>query len=325
MMSSPPDRVRHGPVHPARLAPVAALLGLLLLAGCGSSLLGTSSPTGPGSSVASSGSPSTTVPVNGEVAVAFPVVACTDPAAGGRSVRPRGGWNPTILLAPVPTSLVGKVTFYSDGVHFLLGPTGWTCSPVATVTGGTGPAPQPGAASTASSGTTVATAPSALPTAGQGAAIGAPGGTTLAVYPPNDPLPPTSGPPAPGAEGIFATFATTGSKAGVDLVCPYFTLPSWQTQQAGCSTTKPFGETTNVLTPDVTQMTDPSGLVGGVAASGGPVAVTGVVLFPQVPSAVSYGSPIAVAAESCSLADAALCPTVLSDFEVREFPVPAAG
>jgi len=40
---------------------------------------------------------------------------------------------------------------------------------------------------------------------------------------------------------------------------------------------------------------------------------------------VQYGSSVAVDAESCALADAALCPTVLSDFEVREFPVPAVG
>jgi hypothetical protein len=30
-----------------------------------------------------------------------------------------------------------------------------------------------------------------------------------------------------------------------------------------------------------------------------------------------------IAVESCSLTDTALCPTILSDFEVREFPVPA--
>jgi len=155
--------------------------------------------------------------------------------------------------------------------------------------------------------------------------MAAQGGTTLAVYPANDPMPPTSGPPAPGTEGIFATWASTGSNAGIDLVCPFFTIPSWQVQQAGCSTAKPFGETTNVLTPDVTQVTDPAGVVGSLAGSGGQGAVTGVVLFPQIPSAVQYGSSVAVDAESCSLSDAVLCPTVLSDFEVREFPVPAVG
>ena len=39
---------------------------------------------------------------------------------------------------------------------------------------------------------------------------------------------------------------------------------------------------------------------------------------------MTNGSPVAVARESCSLVDGSLCPTVLSDFEVREFPVPLA-
>jgi hypothetical protein len=297
---------------------VASVLGLVLLAGCGSSLLGTTASTGLTSSSGPSGSPSTTVPVNSEVAVAFPVVACTDP--GGSAIRSRSGWSPTILLAPVPTSLVGKLTFYTDGVHFLLGPTGWTCALTTPGTGG----PQ-ATTTTPSTDQTGATIPSAAPASGQNGAIAAAGGTTLAVYPSNDPVPPTSGPPAPGAEGVFATYATTGATAGVSLVCPFFTIPSWQSQSAGCSTTKPFGETTEVRTPDVTQVTDPPGLVGSLAASGGQGAVTGVVLFPQIPSAISYGSPIAVAGESCSLADASLCPTILSDFEVRELPVPGGG
>ena len=157
---------------------------------------------------------------------------------------------------------------------------------------------------------------------GQGAAYGAPGSITLAVYPSNDPNPPVTGPPAPGTEGVFATWASTGSKAGIDLVCPFFTIPSWQSNSAGCSTTKPAGELTNSLTPDVTESADPAGVAGSLTASGGQLVATGVVLFPQIPSAINYGSPIAVAAESCVLSDASYCPTVLSDFEVREFPVP---
>jgi hypothetical protein len=143
------------------------------------------------------------------------------------------------------------------------------------------------------------------------------------VFPANDPNPPTTGPPAPGTEGVFATWASTGTDAGIDLVCPFFTIPSWQSARAGCSTTKPSGELTNVLTPDVTAVVDSAGVVGSLAASGGQLVASGVVLFPQVPSAVSYGSPAAVAAESCVLSTVALCPTVLSDFQVREFPVPA--
>jgi hypothetical protein len=262
------------------------------------------------------------VPVDGEVAVAFPVVTCTDPAYGGVAIKSRSGWQPTILLAPIPTSLVGKVTFYSDGEHTLLGPAGWDCAQVTpgstSATGGPATYPQ-----TANGETTTTVA--ATPTSGQDAAINADGVTTLVVYPANDPIPPTSGPPSPGTDGIFATFATTGANAGVDLVCPFFTIPSWQSESAGCSTTKPFAETSTVLTPDVTEITDPAGVVGSLAASGGQGATTGVVLFPQVPSAVSYGSPVAVAMESCAISTSSLCPTVLSDFEVREFPVPASG
>jgi len=326
-MTLPPECLRRFPARPRRLLPVVSVLGLAVLSGCGSSLLGTTSTTGVApstSSSAPSGSPSTTVPVNGEVAVAFPVVGCTNPAAGGAAVKSRSGWSPTILLAPVPTSLVGKVSFYTDGVHTLLAPTGWTC---ALVTPGPG-SPGPGSSTTTTTTTSVqggAASPSTAPTSGQSGAIAASGGTTLAVYPSDDPDPPTSGPPAPGAEGVFATYATTGSDAGVDLVCPFYSIPSWQSQSAGCVPTKPFGETTNALTPDVTQVSDPPGLVGSLAASGGQGTVTGVVLFPQIPSAISYGSPIAVAAESCSLTDPGLCPTILSDFDVREFPVPAAG
>jgi hypothetical protein len=309
---------------PVRLAAGASLLGLCVLAGCGTTLLSATSSTGATSTTAA-GTPATTVPINGEVAVAFPVVACTAPAEGGAPIKARSGWDPTILVAPVPTSLAGKVTFYTDGVHTVLGPTGWTCALVtsgsAATSGGQGSSPQ----ATATPGQTPSTVATG-PTSGQNGAIAAgDNATTLAVFPPNDPVPPVSGPPPPGTEGIFATWATTGTDAGVDLVCPFFAIPSWQSQSAGCSTAKPSGETTVALTPDVTQVTDPAGVVGSLVGSGGQSPSTGVVLFPQIPSAISYGSPIAVTMESCSLADPSLCPTVLSDFEVREFPVPGAG
>ena len=292
-----------------------------MLAGWGSSLLATSSSTtaaGSSTSTTAGGTTATTVPVNGEVAVAFPVVACTSPAYGGSAVKSSSGWNPTILMAPVPTSLVGKVTFYTDGLHTLLGPTGWTCALVAPGT----PTSSGSTTTTSTDGGTTTTTTTPTITSGQTPAIGAQGATTLALYPSNDPNPPTSGAPAPGAEGIFATYATTGTDAGVFLVCPFFAIPSWQSQSTGCTTTKPAGELTNSLTPDVTAVADPAGVVGDLAASGGQTAVSGVVLFPQIPSAISYGSPVAVAAESCSLETPSLCATVLSDFEVREFPVP---
>ena len=53
--------------------------------------------------------------------------------------------------------------------------------------------------------------------------------------------------------------------------------------------------------------------------------MTGAVIFPQSMPAVTNGSSVDIAVESCSLTDTSLCPTILSDFEVREFPVPASG
>jgi hypothetical protein len=250
----------------------------MALGGCGTSLVGSASTTLV-SPDASSSTTTTTAPLNGEVSVAFPVVACTT-SDGGASSQ---GWKPTILLAPIPTALVGQVEFYSDGVHTLLGPTGWNCTESVPATGAVSLAVVPPGSSPTGTGTN------------------------------------TTGPPV-GTEGIFATFVSTGHVLGVAMVCPFFTVPSWQAEEAKCP--KPAGEVSTMATPDVASVSDPAGVAGNLAGSGGFFAVTGVVLFPQVIPAVTDGSSIDVADESCAIAEAGLCPTVLSDFEVREFPVP---
>jgi hypothetical protein len=252
-----------------------------VLAGCGSSLsaiVGSTSTT-LGTSGSTGVTTTTVAPLSGEVAVAFPVVACNSVYGVPLAAR---GWRPSILLAPIPTALVGKVEFYTDGTHTLLGPDGWTCS--------------------------------------QSAA--APGATGLVVFPSNDPDPPTTPTPPAGTQGIFATFATTGHSSGVSLVCPYFTIPAWQQSEANCTGAKPAGEQAAMPTPDVASITDPSDVTGSLPGSGGIQPVTGVVIFPQAVPAVTDGSSIDVAEESCSLSDPTLCPTIISDFEVREFPVP---
>jgi hypothetical protein len=259
-----------------------AALGLLgaALTGCGSSLIGSASTTPVTTpSGAGAASTTTTAPLAGEVAVAFPVVACTTSSGGPLE---RGGWEPTILLAPIPTALVGKVEFYSDGFHTVLGPTGWACSQTQADQGATG----------------------------------------LIVYPTNEANPPVAVIPTAGTEGIFAIFDSTGYAQGIALVCPFFTIPSWQRTEAHCSGSAPTGEQTSMPTPDVASITDPAGLTGSLEGSGGAFPVTGAVIFPQVMPAVTDGSSVDVAVESCSLSDTALCPTILSDFEVREFPVP---
>ena len=265
----------------------------VVLAGCGTSLLATTTSTSAPTPPTTLAATSTTAPLTGEVAVAFPVVRCASTTGGdGAGAKSTGGgafgnqgWKPTILLAPIPTALVGKVEFYSDGVHTVVGPTGWTCSALA----------------------------------------GSQGTGGLVVYPSNDPNPPISGIPPAGTEGIFATFDTTGHAQGVALVCPFFTVPTWQQKEANCSTTKPAGEQTSMLTPDVASVTDASGSAGSLIGSGGVQPVTGMVIFPQVQPAVLNGSSVNVAVESCSLADSALCPTILSDFVVRELPVPTTS
>ncbi len=150
------------------------------------------------------------------------------------------------------------------------------------------------------------------------------GATGLAVYPPGVPDPSAFGVPPAGAEGIFATFDTTGHARGIALVCPFFTVLKWQQAEANCNGLKPTGEQSSLPTPDIASVTDPAGVAGTLEGSGGAQAVTGTVIFPQVQPAVTYGSSVNIAAESCSLTDASLCPTILSDFEVREFPVPAS-
>jgi hypothetical protein len=296
---------------------IVLLASLVALPGCGSSsLLGPTASSAPTSTTAASVT-TTTVPLNNEIAVAYPVVPCDDPANGITTPTFSTGWKPTILLAPIPTSLVSKVAFYSNGVHTVLGPKGWTCSVVAP-----GPPLSASQATTTTTygATTTTTAPgSAL--LGQNAAMSTRGAVTLAVYPSTAPVPPTQGPPPPGTDGVFATFASTSTQAGIALVCPYATLATWQTQSTQCA--KPAGEQTNQVTPDVTTITDPLGVIGGLAGSGGQFAVTGTVIVPQDANALKYGNQVQVAGESCSLSDASICPTVLTDFEVREFPVAA--
>jgi hypothetical protein len=253
----------------------------VLVSGCGSSLIGpaSTSPSAPGS-VGAAASTTTTAPLTGEVAVAFPVVACT--TSSGQPLE-AGGWSPTILLAPIPTALVDKVEFYSDGVHTVLGPSGWTCSQEIEDQGDTG----------------------------------------LVVYPSG--TDPPAALPAAGSEGVFALYDNTGSVPGISQVCPYFTIPSWQQNEAHCSGTKPAGEQTSNPTPDVVTIIDPPDVTGTLEGSGGDHAVSGAVIFPQSMAAVTYGSSVDIAVESCSLIATSLCPTIISDFEVREFPVPVAA
>ncbi len=272
----------------------SVLLLAALLTGCGSSLFATTADSTTAATAATT-TTSTTVAATG-VGVGIPVTGCGSAAGSAPSGGTGGGgtagggtttvdgWLPTLDVAPIPTALVSQVAFYSDGVHTALAPVGWTCSVVTPDNGG----------------------------------------TELVVYPTGDPDPPTSGTPPPGTLGVFAIFDNTGQPHGIGLVCPFFTLPSWQQREALClSGHVPTGEQTASATPDVATVTDPAGVMGSLPGSGGAHPVTGVVIYPQVMPAVQSGQSLDVVEESCSLTTPLLCPTILSDFEVREFPVPA--
>jgi hypothetical protein len=90
------------------------------------------------------------------------------------------------LLASVPSSLIGKVEFYSAGSQTLMGPKGWTCSELQAADGGIG----------------------------------------MSVYPPGQANPTIDDHPTPpGGQGVFATFEYTGHTPGLDVVCPISRFP----------------------------------------------------------------------------------------------------
>ena len=255
----------------------------VLASACGSSLIGSASTTPvPPVRQGHDASTTTTAPLAGEVAVAFPVVACTTSTGGSLGTR---GWRPTVLLAPIPTALVGKVEFYSDGVHTVLGPTGWTCAQT----------------------------------------DGNQGASGLVVSPPGHANPPAAAIPPAGTEGIFAIFDTTGNAQGISLVCPVLHHSVVAAERGPLLGHQAPRRADLDAHPRRGRHHRPGRGGRNARRIRGDHAVTGAVIFPQSMPAVTDGSSVDIAVESCSLTDTSLCPTILSDFEVREFPVPAPG
>jgi len=86
-----------------------------------------------------------------------------------------------------------------------------------------------------------------------------------------------------------------------------------------CPRSVPPGEQVHRITPDVVSITDPRGVKGSLAGSGGNQDVTGMLIVPQAPN---LAGDVQIAEESCSLQSNSLCSTILGDFLVRQFPVP---
>jgi hypothetical protein len=138
------------------------------------------------------------------------------------------------------------------------------------------------------------------------------------VYPTGQANPTTtSAPTDAGSQIISATFDYTAHVPGVDLACPYF--PTEASTNEPCPNSVPSGEQVHQLTPDVVTINDPVAVKGYLNGSGGKIAVSGEMIVPQAPN---LPNGVSIAEESCSLSESTLCPAILEDFLVREFPVP---
>jgi hypothetical protein len=181
---------------------------------------------------------------------------------------------------PAATAQQG-LSFYSNGALTVLGPAGWSC----------------------------------------GAEVAGDGGQALDVYPPggsnySEQLAPK------GAEVVQLTVDYTGHGPGAYLVCPLFphSAAAQFFQGDPPCPAAPVGEHDNALTADIVTYTDPAGVKGTAAGSGGVYPSSGAMVYPQVTPAPQT---VNVAVLSCTLpADLRdLCGAIQSDFLVRWAPV----
>jgi hypothetical protein len=137
------------------------------------------------------------------------------------------------------------------------------------------------------------------------------GGTSLVVSPPGQ-ASSQAGASAPNSSNVTALFDYTGHGPGMDLVCPYFPPPDPQSY-SGCSTSLPAGQTTKPITADILSIS-----TAPTAKQSRPS--TGVLIYPKVRN--YENTSVDIAEETCTLSTPSLCPTLLSDFAIRDFPIP---
>lgn len=177
--------------------------------------------------------------------------------------------------------------FYSNGLLTVLAPSGWACS----------------------------------------ALVAADGGQRLDAYPASSqpagsaPLSDSGAPPGTPVVQVDADY--TGHGPGAQLVCPFFPGSPAATFLQGnppCPSL-PKGELTSPLTRDIVTFQDPPGVRGTGAGSGGSLASSGAVVYPQVGPVQPPGG-VDVAVLSCTLPVdlAGLCGAIEDDFLVRQAP-----
>jgi hypothetical protein len=222
---------------------------------------------------------SATSPVTGPTTSLVGIPVVPCRATSGTSQSPTAGV-PRLLAATISKASSKRLTFYSNGVITVLGPKGWACTSL----------------------------------------FAADGGESLAAFPPGQADPTLSD--APGtAQGVIARVDFTGHGPGVALACGLFpNAPAVKNfgPNGGFSCSLPAAEVTERPTPDLAIFHDPVMTKGSGDLSGGPHAVSGVVILPES----DPGSVGNISKATCALAsrDSDLCPAIVSDFVVRAFP-----
>jgi hypothetical protein len=181
---------------------------------------------------------------------------------------------------PAATTVHG-LEFYSNGLLTVLGPAGWACS----------------------------------------ALVAADGGQKLDVYPPGKPDYSTHSIPK-GASAVEIDGEYTGHLPGAGSVCGFFphSAAAKDEKNGGFTCGLPANEKTTSLTSDIVRFTDPAGVAGNGAGSGGSLASVGAVVYPLLPGASD--ASVNVELVSCTLPkkSTSLCSAIVNDFLVRYPP-----
>jgi len=188
---------------------------------------------------------------------------------------------------PATTDLT-RLAFYSNGFLTVLGPAGWAC----------------------------------------GALVAADGGEKLDVFPPGQPDYSTRLPPK-GAVLVELEGDYTGHLPGAELVCALFpnSAAAAAVRSSGLPCPSNEGEKVVHLTPDVVTFTDPPGVTGSGAGSGGSLASQGAAVYPQLQGGSADSVDITLLACTLPQRLATLCGAIEGDYVVRNPPqyVPQAG
>ena len=174
------------------------------------------------------------------------------------------------------------LSFYSNGLLTVLAPSGWTC----------------------------------------GALVAADGGQLLDAYPPGSPDYSTHEPP-PGATLVQLAVDYTGHGPGAALICPLFPGSPAVTFLQGappCAALPPAEQTIHV-TNDIVAFTDPPGVKGTGAGSGGSLPSSGDAVYPRIGPSDPPGG-VTVSVLSCTLTSTMThaCQAIAADFLVRQAP-----